>query len=130
MAPVGTVIPARRSTTPTWMASKLVVLADRHSIILQRFHGGAIGAHLGTALTLALAEQGFYWPGKSWREQDLHRMRLRDAEETTGTTGAATSIHRRGPDGMLGDGCSWALPHHLEGEPILPHGEVLFFELA
>ena len=26
-------------------------------------HGGAIGAHLGTARTHALAEQGFYWPG-------------------------------------------------------------------
>ena len=32
-------------------------------------------------------------------------MRLRDAEETTGTTASATSIHRRGPDGTLGDGC-------------------------
>ena len=42
---------------------KLVVPADRCSIILQRFHGGAIGPHLGTARTLALAEQHFYWPG-------------------------------------------------------------------
>ena len=42
---------------------QLVVPADRRSIILQRLHGGAIGAHLGTARTLALAEQGFYWPG-------------------------------------------------------------------
>ena len=40
---------------------QLVVPADWRSIILQRFHGGAIGAHLGTARTLALAEQGFYW---------------------------------------------------------------------
>ena len=30
-------------------------------------------------------------------------MRLRDAEETTGTAGTVTSIHRRGPDGTLGD---------------------------
>ena len=43
---------------------QLVVPADRRGIVLQRFHGGAIGAHLGTARTLALAEQGFYWPGK------------------------------------------------------------------
>ena len=60
-------------------------------------------------------------------------MQLRDAEETTGTTGtsgAATSIHHRGPDGTLGDGCRRALPHHLDGEPILPHGGVLFLEMA
>ena len=57
-------------------------------------------------------------------------MRLRDAEEMTGTTGAATSIHRRGPDEMLGDGHGWAIPHHLDGEPILPHGGVLFLEMA
>ena len=42
---------------------QLVVPPDWRGIILQRFHGGAIGAHLGTARTLALAEQGFYWPG-------------------------------------------------------------------
>ena len=35
---------------------QLVVLEDRRNIILQCFHGGAIGAHLGTARTLALAE--------------------------------------------------------------------------
>ena len=57
-------------------------------------------------------------------------MRLRNAEETTGTTGATTSIHRRGPDGTLGDGRGWALPHHLDGEPILPHGGVLFLEMV
>ena len=34
---------------------QLVLPADRCSIILQRFHGGVIGAHLGTARTLALA---------------------------------------------------------------------------
>ena len=42
---------------------QLVVPEDRCRIILQRLHGGAIGAHLGPARTLALAEQGFYWPG-------------------------------------------------------------------
>ena len=42
---------------------QLVTPADRPGIMLQHFHGGAIGAHLGTARTLALAEQGFYWPG-------------------------------------------------------------------
>ena len=44
---------------------QLVVPADQRSVILQRLHGGggAMGAHLGTACTLALAEQGFYWPG-------------------------------------------------------------------
>ena len=57
-------------------------------------------------------------------------MRLRDAEEMTGTAGIFTSIHRRGPDGMLGDGCRRALPHHLNWEPILPHGGVLFFVMA
>ena len=57
-------------------------------------------------------------------------MLLRDAEETTGTTGATTSIHRRGPDGTLGDRRGWALPHHLDGEPILPHGGVLFLEMV
>ena len=41
----------------------MVVPEDRPRIILQRLRGGAIGAHLGTARTLALAEQGFYWPG-------------------------------------------------------------------
>ena len=34
---------------------QLVVPEDRRKVILQRLHGGAIGAHL------ALAEQGFYW---------------------------------------------------------------------
>ena len=53
-------------------------------------------------------------------------MRLRHAEEMTGTTGAPTSIHRRGFDGTLGDGRGWALHHHLDGEPILPHGGVFF----
>ena len=57
-------------------------------------------------------------------------MRLRDAEETMGTMGAATSIHCRGPDGTIGDGRGWALPFHLDGEPILPHGGVLFLEMA
>ena len=42
---------------------QLVVPADQRGSLLQRFHGGMIGAHLGTARTLALAEQGFYWPG-------------------------------------------------------------------
>ena len=42
---------------------QLVVPEDRCNIILQRLHRRAIGAHLGTARTLALAEQGFYWPG-------------------------------------------------------------------
>ena len=42
---------------------QLVVPEDRSQIILQPLHGGSIGAHLGTACTLALAEQGFYWPG-------------------------------------------------------------------
>ena len=36
---------------------------DRCRTILQRLHRGAIGAHLGTARTLAFAEQGFYGPG-------------------------------------------------------------------
>ena len=40
-----------------------VVPEDRRRIIRQRLHRGAIGAHLGTASTLALAEQGFYWAG-------------------------------------------------------------------
>ena len=57
-------------------------------------------------------------------------MRLRDAEEKTGMTGAATSIHHQGPNGTLGDGCGWALPHHLDGELILPHGGVLFLKMA
>ena len=57
-------------------------------------------------------------------------MRLRDDEETTGTAGATTSIHRRGPDGTLGNGLGWAISHHLDGEPILPHGGVLFLEMA
>ena len=42
---------------------QLVVPADRRSSLFLQFHGGVIGAHLGTARTLALAEQGFYWPG-------------------------------------------------------------------
>ena len=42
---------------------QLVVPADRRGSLLQRFHGGMIGAHLGTTRTMALAEQGFYWPG-------------------------------------------------------------------
>ena len=42
---------------------QLVVPADRRGSLLQRFHGGMIGAHLVTEHTLALAEQGFYWPG-------------------------------------------------------------------
>ena len=42
---------------------QLVVPADRRGSLLQRFHGGMIGAHLGMTRTMALAEQGFYWPG-------------------------------------------------------------------
>ena len=57
-------------------------------------------------------------------------MRLRDAEKTTGTTGTVTSIHRRGPDGTLGDGCCRALPYHLDGKPALPHGGMLLFKMA
>ena len=57
-------------------------------------------------------------------------MRLRDDEETTVTAGATTSIHRRGPDGTLGNGLGWAISQHLDGEPILPHGGVLFLEMA
>ena len=43
------------------MGHRLVVSEGRRRALLQRLHGGAIGAHLGTAHTLALAEQGFYW---------------------------------------------------------------------
>ena len=57
-------------------------------------------------------------------------MRMRNAEETTGTAGTVTSIHRRGPDGTLGYGCRPALPHHLDGKPILLHGGMLLFEMV
>ena len=57
-------------------------------------------------------------------------MRLRNAEETTGTTGAVAPIHRRGSDGTLGDGRRRSLPCHLDREPILPHGGMLLFEMA
>ena len=65
MAPVGTVIPGRRfhELEGQGWRPQLVVPADRRGSLLQRFHGGMIGAHLGMARTLALAEQGFYWPG-------------------------------------------------------------------
>ena len=55
---------------------------------------------------------------------------MRDAEEATGTMGAATSIHHRGLDGTPGDGCGWAISHHLDREPILRYGGVLFLEMA
>ena len=42
---------------------QLVVPEGRHKDLLERMHGGAIGAHLGKARTFALVEQGFYWPG-------------------------------------------------------------------
>ena len=42
---------------------QLVVPEGRQKDLLQCMHGGAIGDHLGMAGTLALAEQGFYWPG-------------------------------------------------------------------
>ena len=57
-------------------------------------------------------------------------MRPCNAEETTGTTGAVTSIHRWGPDGTLGDGRRRSLPCHLDGKPILPHGGMLLVEMA
>ena len=57
-------------------------------------------------------------------------MRLRNAEETEGTTRAAAPIHRRGSDGTVGDGCRRTLPCHLVREPILPHGGMLLFEMA
>ena len=56
MAPVGTVIPGRWGTTPT------VPRVGRTGMAAV-FSRGIIGAHLGMARTLALAEQGFYWPG-------------------------------------------------------------------
>ena len=46
------------------------------------------------------------------------------------TTGAATSIHRRGPDGTPSDGRGQTISHHLDGESILPHGGVLFLKMA
>ena len=57
-------------------------------------------------------------------------MRLRNTEETRGTTGAVAPIHRRGSDGTLGDGSCRSLPCHLDREPILPHGGMLLFEMA
>ena len=42
---------------------QLVFPENLHRALLQRLHGGTLGAHLGTACTLALGEQGFYWPG-------------------------------------------------------------------
>ena len=40
---------------------QLVVSEGRRKDLLRRMHRGVIGAHLGTAPNLALAEQGFYW---------------------------------------------------------------------
>ena len=57
-------------------------------------------------------------------------MRLRNVEEMTGTTGAVAPIRRLGSDGTLGDGRHRSLPCHLDREPILPHGGMLFFEMA
>ena len=57
-------------------------------------------------------------------------MRLRNAEVTTGTTGAVAPIHRWGSDGTLGDGRRLSLPCHLDREPILPHGGMLLFKMA
>ena len=68
-------------------------------------------------------------PTFPWRG-NRSSMRLRDAEETTGTAVTVTPIHRWCPDGTLGVGCHRALPHHLDGEPILPHGGMLFFKMA
>ena len=53
-------------------------------------------------------------------------MRLRNVEETEGTTRAAAPIHCRGSDGTVGDGCRRTLPCHLSREPILPHGGSYF----
>ena len=57
-------------------------------------------------------------------------MRLRNVEETEGTTRAAAPIHRRGSDGTVGNGCRRTLSCHLGREPILPHGGMLLFEMA
>ena len=57
-------------------------------------------------------------------------MRLRNVEETEGTTRAAAPIHRRVSDGTVGDGRRWTLPCHLDGEPIRPHGGMLLLEMA
>ena len=48
MAPVGTVLPGRRSTAPMVPrvgGTGIAVPADRSSSLLQRFHGGAIAAY-------------------------------------------------------------------------------------
>ena len=42
---------------------QLVFPEGRCQDLLQRMHGGAIGAHLGMADTLAQLGQGIYWPG-------------------------------------------------------------------
>ena len=42
---------------------QLVVPEGIRSDLLLGLHGGEAGAHLGTACTLALVKQGFYWPG-------------------------------------------------------------------
>ena len=70
IAPVGTVIPGRRGTTltvprvgRTGMAAPVGRSGGSPRQSSSAIHGGMIGAHLGTARTLALAEHGFYWPG-------------------------------------------------------------------
>ena len=67
MAPVGTVIPGRRSTAPTvpqvggtGMAAPVGGSGGSAQQPSPTFPWRATGAHLGTARTLALAEQGFY----------------------------------------------------------------------
>ena len=97
----------------------------------ERLHGGAIGAHLGTARTLVLAEQGFYWPGmravvsRTCTECDCAMLKRRQ--------GRWEPLHQYivgVPMERFGDRRGWAISHHLNREPILPHGGVLYLEMA
>ena len=104
---------------------ELVVPEGRRKAILQCLHGGAIGAHLGMARTLTLAEQGFYWPGM---RADVNRI-------CTECDCAMCSYNKfnntsSGPDGTPCNGCGWTVPHHFHRKPVLPDGGMLFLKMA
>ena len=71
---------------------QLVVPEGRRQNLLQWMHGGAIGAHLGTARTLALVGQGFYWPGMRADMDQVCRKCDCALEEEGGTQGATTPV--------------------------------------
>ena len=105
----------------------LVVLEGRGQDLLQRMHRGGTVAHLGTARTLTLVEQGFYWSGTS---ADASRACRRcDCVLLKTRRGSREPLHQY-IVGIPMERLAMDVPNHLLRKPVLPDGGMLFLEMA